>query len=276
MMARKKTSPHDAASKALAGHNGFSLISDQQLRDFYKGLLQCRALENHLCGARRLTPWSWASAVACCADLRRQDALVAPLDAPIYPLLKKVSLQLLAAGDAPRERACRARNLCAVDAARPEDLLRQAHLLAQQKQEKGNGDLVVVFAPASMAKARVVKAIALAIEEKLPILYVFASRPRGNQNLPEAKDLPDLPSFPWIPIDGEDAVAAYRAASESIARIRRGNGPALIDCIPFQAPDVLTGPIAKMEAYLTRKHLYQPALTHRIEKAFHARLQAIG
>jgi hypothetical protein len=61
--------------------------------------------------------------------------------------------------------------------------------------------------------------------------------------------------FPVISVDGNDLVAIYRVAQESIARARDG-GPTLIACVPYIADGMTANPIANTERYLTGKKLF--------------------
>jgi TPP-dependent pyruvate/acetoin dehydrogenase alpha subunit len=58
--------------------------------------------------------------------------------------------------------------------------------------------------------------------------------------------------IPGIIVDGNDVVAVYRVAEESVRRAREGHGPTLIDCKIDPARD----PIAFMEDYLKKRDMW--------------------
>jgi pyruvate dehydrogenase E1 component alpha subunit len=108
----------------------------------------------------------------------------------------------------------------------------------------------------------------------------------------------ELCGFPAIAVDGNDVVAVYRVATESIARARRGGGPTLITCkiCTESKPGALRGhsgadpvnshtreaaelwkagdPIHKMELYLTQKGLFREEWKREIVAAFSRELNA--
>ena len=269
MTVRKSTTKRRAASRDLAGHDGFSLISNQQLLMFFKGMLQCEALEK---GARKLAPERrfprangdlYAPAVACAYDLKREDTLVAAGGSTVFAWMKKLSLQKTLTQQASQRLIQPAK-------AQAPAVVRTAVQTALQDREAGRDALVVAFAEADADEPKVAEALTTAIREKLPILFVFLPGKTASD-----KGKSKLPVFPRIPTDIEDAVALYRVASESMQRIRRGNGPALIEGVRFTDPALkASGPIAKMEAYLRRKNLWKDSLRTRTQESFAKRIEA--
>ena len=76
---------------------------------------------------------------------------------------------------------------------------------------------------------------------KLPVLFVcennlyatevpFATV-AGNANVAERAAASGLPS---VRLDGNDVLAVYQAADEAIQRARRGDGPALLECLTYR------------------------------------------
>lgn len=135
--------------------------------------------------------------------------------------------------------------------------------------------------------------LAFAGRHDLPILFVHQ---RGAG--PEQEDDSDLKrgeesghktqawGVPAITVDGNDAVAVYRVASESIARARLGRGPTLIECGVYdlrrsednhrqnsrrQRGD---DPIPAMENYLARKGLFNEKLKRQMAARFRRELGA--
>jgi pyruvate dehydrogenase E1 component alpha subunit len=84
-------------------------------------------------------------------------------------------------------------------------------------------------------------------------------------------------------VDGNDAVAVYRVAHESIARARKGRGPTLIECVHFildesakrrNSANSLRGrdPIRNMEQYLAGKKLFSAGLRSEAANKFREQL----
>ncbi len=132
------------------------------------------------------------------------------------------------------------------------------------------------------------KALAHAGNQELPIVFVWHNdagdareRPVGHNGI--ASRTPGR-SLPVITVDGGDAVAVYRVASESIQRARRLRGPTLIDCRcevshPFAGRangkhSETRDPIDTMETYLMAKGLFSAEMKRNIAKAFDLELHA--
>ena len=127
----------------------------------------------------------------------------------------------------------------------------------QQKQKKA---LVVAFSFEPFTSSDAWQhALQRASEQKLPILFVApAAKPA-----PLKKSRTQSPAKPQaahtiatFSVDGNDVVAVYRVASESIFHARKGHGATLIECVHTPGAD----PLRTMENYLRRKSLYTPAL----------------
>jgi hypothetical protein len=78
-------------------------------------------------------------------------------------------------------------------------------------------------------------------------------------------------------VDGADLVALYRVAAETIARIRQGRGPTIIECITLPGTQVTPAadPLAAMETYLQRKGLFNKGLRTRTEGAMTKKLDSL-
>jgi TPP-dependent pyruvate/acetoin dehydrogenase alpha subunit len=113
-------------------------------------------------------------------------------------------------------------------------------------------------------------ALKFAGDEALPIIFVHqncmcneSATMKLKANGTSLKE--QAYGFPSITVDGTDAVAVYRVASEAIAHARKGNGPTLIECMSSgQDADS----IQNMEKYLTRKGLYSEVSKARVTAAF--------
>jgi TPP-dependent pyruvate/acetoin dehydrogenase alpha subunit len=93
-------------------------------------------------------------------------------------------------------------------------------------------------------------------------------------------------------VDGSDVVAVYRVACEAITHARKGNGPTLIECVPYgldshlasSSPDARESeepeglidkdPILNMEKYLAGKGLFAKNLRSKITASVRKELAA--
>lgn len=91
--------------------------------------------------------------------------------------------------------------------------------------------------------------VQFAAARKLGIVYVICT-PADSDHYLRKRAL----SFqvPGITVDGNDVVAVYRVAEESVRRAREGHGPTLIDCKIDPARD----PLTFMEGYLKKRDLW--------------------
>lgn len=109
-------------------------------------------------------------------------------------------------------------------------------------------------------------AISFASKRKLPVVFVLAHPPGGDQDAVAKlrKNAQDL--LPAITVDGNDVVAVYRVAEESTRRARQGLGPSLIECRVEQERD----PLLFMENYLKARKLWsddwRQELMHNLQR----------
>jgi pyruvate dehydrogenase E1 component alpha subunit len=108
-------------------------------------------------------------------------------------------------------------------------------------------------------------ALQAARAHRLPMIFVHSSDGMKPALLPNAAKLEPGTELPHIVTDGDDVVAMYRAAHESIGRARRNSGPTLIECSPFR----LKGrrrldSVAGMENYLRSKGLLRRGLRQEL------------
>ena len=289
-----------AASKALAGNHGFSLISDEKLLALYATMLRCRLIAERINALPAQADFSWnenalgqeAALTGVALDLLAGDAVVAsrhnlgvgfihgvPLRRLFAQAIIRHSETISASTYRAAESACTKRRVFLHNSDTASQLDRALDL-AQANKIADNGKIVVVFCDAaSNAKTTWSKishdALRFASHHSLPILIVCLHPTRQNGGrLPLAAEEIALSAtncgFPGIPVDGSDVVALYRVATESIARVRQGHGPTLIECLNWpgdkQATElhraarpyrtVANDPLSKMERYLTRKGLF--------------------
>lgn len=116
---------------------------------------------------------------------------------------------------------------------------------------KDNHRITLLFSSAkSSAQPAWHKALNVAAENRLPILFLSLNHASSEE--PALK--PEV--LPVITVDGNDVVAVYRVATESMTYARKGRGPTLIDC----SLSIPGDPLKNMEQYLAQKGLKPAAL----------------
>lgn len=224
-------------TELASADQGFSLISNRKLLAFYSAMVECRRIaENSLSRpqGREARPSAdsllghEAAVVGAAIDLLPQDT-IAPVLRPEAALRAINPIAGLAAGFSPA--------------------IREA--LADKNSQK----IGLYFSSCKpAAQGPWLKTLTLAAEANLPILFVLLNRP---QNLAIAGEEEAITlkrkghPLPVINVDGNDVVAVYRVACESIAHARKGHGPALIDCRLSLPAD----PLENMRKYLIAKGL---------------------
>jgi pyruvate dehydrogenase E1 component alpha subunit len=270
MIAKSKEQP-----AAPAVQNGFSLISNQKLLQIYSTMLQCRMIgerarllskQNKFSGKYDAPAGQEAAAVGVAIDLLPQDAVSAFFSDIIPLFVKRMSLKKLlgrAAGPAVTSLTRAAR-------------LDHTLGAAMDPMAKSNSKITVIFSsfkstPLSFWQ----KALNSAGDRNLPILFVSLSTLRGDWLTYESDAKSNhgkrkACSCPTITVDGNDAVAVYRVATESIAHARKGDGPTHIECIRSKDDD----PLLNMERYLIRKGLFSEKFKRQAIARFSKRLDA--
>jgi hypothetical protein len=136
----------------------------------------------------------------------------------------------------------------------------------------GSDGIVMALATAGSTEPGWAAALEYAHHARLPLLLVCADategRTRGAATTLSWQSMSKLAKklrLPVLSVDGEDAVAVYRVAQESVLRARVGDGPAVIWGV-LNPAGTKSGraaqPIARMESYLAARGLF-PAKTPR-------------
>lgn len=267
---------HDAAR---ADHNGFSLISSEKLLRIHAAMVKCRMVAERarilfepgrLTGFGDLAAGEEAIQVGVTLDLQPEDAVFPSHRGFIAHLMQGEPVDTVFS-----------RLLAQTASLPPAALLHLAAGAALASKTKRKGKIVVLFGGGDAASSGLwAEALNLACLHRLPILFVrqagFAddSAVRNSPAATSAKAPQAVScSLPAITVDGSDAVAVYRVATEAIAHARKGNGPTLIECAGSTWPahprmeaahapgpeepqgHMASDPILKMENYLLRKGL---------------------
>ncbi len=272
-----RTKEQNAVSTAaLAGNNGFSLISNEKLLQLYTSMLKCCRIaervktilpqRRNLARKYHLATGREAAWVGASIDLLPDDTLAPSQGCPLADFIRGHRLDrtissLLGSGVVRKTSG---------------DPLKEASDAARENKIKKNGKIVVLFRDVEAASIELWnQALGLADADQLPLLFVSYSIGLEDLDAQTAnKRKVAWPySFPSITVDGSDAVAVYRVATEAITHARKGNGPTLIDCraVSF-GDDADLDPILKMESYLGRKGLFSEESKRHVIAVFNKKL----
>ena len=262
----------------MAGSStGGSLISDEKLKQLYTTMLECRLLAQH---ARRLrnprrAPYSAslgqeAIAAGCVIDLEAEDTVVLAPGLSIAGLVKGAELtallgQLYAPGTGePRF----GRNIISPSCDADQRLEFATGLAKANKQQQTNR-VVVSFATAPAAAfPRWQRALKSAARQSLPLIIVVENKAGLDLPLKVPRD-----GLTRIAVDGNDVVAVYRVAYESLERVRQGGGPVLIEGRAWQQAGKRlrrseSDPLIHMEQYLGARRLFTKLWRDKLVRQF--------
>jgi TPP-dependent pyruvate/acetoin dehydrogenase alpha subunit len=153
---------------------------------------------------------------------------------------------------------------------------------AAKKSAKADGattaqrGVVVGYVRAGEATAAVWRStLEFAAQQVLPIVFVVMP---GVSAAAGVSALARKCGVPGIAVDGDDAVAIYRAAQESIGRARMGGGAVLLECVPFvlhgNARALAGDAIAGIERYMLQRGVVTRRWMDREAGTFRRRLAA--
>jgi pyruvate dehydrogenase E1 component alpha subunit len=281
---------------------GGSLIDDTKLKQLYATMLQCRLLTEHARRLRRSKTLYHASmgqeaiATGCAIDLRPQDTIaLAPHDS-IASLVRGVALSDIVAQLYVRRSTAGwpAHNIVGPSSGLSSglssdqgELLQAASNLALANKQKNNTNVVVAFTGAAATTLdNWHQALSFAAKRSLPIIFVVENNPwaglagaktrNGSGNLTPKVQKDRLTS---ITVDGNDVVAVYRVAYESLERVRRGGGPVLVEGKTYRRDgqalvSTERDPLNHMERYLAAKRLFSTRWKNGIIQQFSRELDA--
>jgi pyruvate dehydrogenase E1 component alpha subunit len=162
-------------------------------------------------------------------------------------------------------------------------------------QQKKNGNVVIAFtAQAATTLGCWHEAVEFAAARNLAIIFVVENNPWADPAAFKAQDegedfIQKAQSYglPGITVDGNDVVAVYRVACESLERVRQGGGPVLVEGKTYRSHaqskrrDANSqpwrserDPLAHMERYLKAKRLFTPRWKKQIVLEFSRELDA--
>ncbi len=235
--------------------SGFSLISDHQLQQLYATMLRGRRIAekakeateasrvngNHGSSNNFSTIGQEAAVVGVVIDLQPQDTILPFRDdrivrhikgAPLKELLCPSRAYLHSPKQAWDEIAANILPHSTSVAAQ----LNLATAIALANKTKKNTSIVVAFLEEqAISIADFQPTLKFAAAQDLPIIFVWVHNLRLESGTPSSAHLEEISvcaqahDVPAIPVDGNDAVAMYRVAFESIQRARNGGGPTVIE-----------------------------------------------
>jgi TPP-dependent pyruvate/acetoin dehydrogenase alpha subunit len=271
-----------AAAAAVAGKNGYSLISDEKFRQLYALLLKYSLLgerfNSALADSAEGVQRQAAAAVGIALDLELEDTVVLTPGSFVANFVKGVPVRAMwnhqhangASGGTAFSYP--AANVLTPDSSTVSAQVGLATGAALANKLARNRKVAVVFVEDNTAALKGCKeALELAAAHKLPILYVIGKAPEVKHE-DDLKEIGEL--FPAIVVDTHDVVAVYRVAHESIARVRGGGGPALIACMPYSLNGAPLSAVASMERYLTRKELFSDRWKREVIAEFNREMDA--
>jgi TPP-dependent pyruvate/acetoin dehydrogenase alpha subunit len=262
----------------MAGSStGGSLISDEKLKQLYATMLACRLLAQH---ARRLRNPRRASysaslgqeaiAAGSVIDLQAEDTVVLAPGLSIAGLVKGAELreligQLYAPGSGEPRFGRNIIGPCFGE----DQLLELANQLAQANKQQQTNRVVVSFATAPAAAfPRWQRALKSAARHSLPLIIVVENKAGLDLPLKVPRD-----GLTRITVDGNDVVAVYRVAHESLERVRQGGGPVVIEGRSWQQVGKRlrrseSDPLVHMEEYLGARRLFSRRWKDQLVRQF--------
>jgi TPP-dependent pyruvate/acetoin dehydrogenase alpha subunit len=258
---------------------GGSLISDTKFKQLYTLMLQCRLLTEHArrLGGRRRDLYSAALGqeavlAGAAVDLKLADTVVLAPHQPTGALVKGLALKDLLAGlyagasDIGRSDIVPA-------AANTQAQLQLAADVAAGKR-KGQVAMTFVGTPAA-GLDEFLPMFKSAVKKNLPLMVIVQNNPwgRGAKEQPKPALRAPIDGLTSIVVDGNDVVAVYRVAYESLGRVRQGDGPVLIEARAYQqdgrsSTRVERDPLIHIERYLATKKLFSEPWKNQLIQQF--------
>lgn len=294
MMARGGPGARTAAKKPGKGGKDFSLIPNEKLIEIHAAMVKLRMIavaagKMRRRGALRMTAGREAALAGVCIDLAADDALsVAAEDAAAWAMKGMTLSELPGYLEAKRQRAggqakAHVNNGMIPFARTAATRLAVACGVAQTQKWRGTGAITLAVSGDGMLQPdEWHEPLCFAGQHGLPIVFVCHSEPGGERAFEQIAAHAQVCGIPAITVDGWDAVAVYRVASESIGRARKGRGATLIECRSDKqtaepqrrARTLMNDPLLKMEAYLKGKGLWNQRLRTQVALAFDRELAA--
>ena len=248
-------------------------MNTERLRRLYAGMLKCRMVSERcagLFGAGVAAAAGYeAVEVGACIHLRDED-LVSPTSslingnitkgatvADLFAMLKPSAQSASETGD--NAAALSSLMLSPQEQIQASTVVALSHRLSR----KPIVNLAIVGSTANKSEevppSFWESSVQFAGLRKLGIVYLICTAADTNHDL-RGRALTF--QVPGITVDGNDVVAVYRVAEESVRRAREGHGPTLIECKIDPARD----PLAFMEDYLRKRDMWSDKWHAKVEQ----------
>ena len=262
----------------MAGSStGGSLISDAKLKQLYATMLECRLLAQHALRLRNQRRALYSAslgqeaiAAGCVIDLQPGDTVALAHGGSIAALVKGAELNKLVVQlyTRPSGEPTFGHNIigpcCGED-----QRLELVNQLAQANKQQQTNSVVVAFSTApAIASTRWQRSLKLATRHSLPLVIVVENKAGLGLPLKGTRD-----GLTRITVDGNDVVAVYRVAYESLERVRLGGGPVLIEGRTWQLAGkrlrrAESDPLIHMEQYLGARRLFTKRWRDQLVRQF--------
>lgn len=253
-----KTKEAPVAGKTL----GNSPLPADKMKQIYSTMVKCRTMEERIrilfkqgkfAGNYYPAVGQEATEVGCAVDLRPTDTVAPSHRDFIATLIKGTPLNLMFAHLFARKASPdQGRSSPAHCGYAPLNIITPASTIAAQLnigtgvalalKKKKKDDIVLAFSgDGSTSLGFWHEAVNFAAVYNLPIVYVIQNNgwaesvPTSLQTkVIDLSEKAKAYGMPGITVDGNDAVAVYRVATEAINRARTGGGPTLIECKTYR------------------------------------------
>ena len=276
--------PMKADQAQPANSNGASASDPELLRRLYVSMLRCRMLSEPM---QRLVAgcdsgadcdfaiWHEAIAAGATLELGPEDTLVASPRNFAAQIVKgtQLSAALCKNGDQVGIAIAGTGGMGSFDPFNLGTAIALAHRL-----ERTRNVVVALCAEDTSSPDRWHEAMKFAGTHKLPIIYVLrcesAFETRAATMTPALEEISFMAhdcGFPAVIVDGNDAVAVWRVAQESLHRARNGAGPTLIECETrfTQYED----PLAHLEHYMKKRGMWDDQWTREARDGIEAEIK---
>jgi TPP-dependent pyruvate/acetoin dehydrogenase alpha subunit len=276
------------------------LISRQKMLALYTSMIRCRRIAveadrkdwtHARAKPNRAIGWE-ATLAGVTADLMDGDRVCATRTSPVQGVLDVLRADQ-ASGSPPDESTNGFKNrkpgLDGAETRTGDDGFDRAYRAARALKTARNGKVAILLSQQADPAEAWHRRLQDVAGQNLPLLIVwhgnFSHRQISSTETPITTRM-RMPAalvcgVPMITVDGNDVLAVYRVASESIFRARQRRGPTLIECVAVPAPPPnedsaphqrglapTLDPILSMETYLTKKRILTKTLKGQIDSVF--------
>jgi TPP-dependent pyruvate/acetoin dehydrogenase alpha subunit len=267
--------------------NGPAPSNLDMLRRMYAEMLKCRMMQESARNGNAALAYDLATGheavvIGASINLTPQDIIAASSRNFTARVAMETSLKCLlkeaGANNSDESRASIVSRRCAlpgpISSVFPADPFNLGTGLALSQKLENKGNVVVAFWDEDAASLEASHgALKFAGIHKLPIIYLTASAGLDELRrsaLEEFSFMAKDYGFPSILVDGNDVVAVWRAAQESIHRARNDSGPTLIECQAESAN--FKDPLAHIQHYMTKRNAWDEGWRQQVSNQINAEI----